>query len=422
MDWISIYEIEVLPGRTESEKILYSPLARKTKIVTNDYYNEIRNWDLPPDDMVELTDYVPFDLLPRVITPEDYTLLTVLPNNRCNFACSYCYSSGCRNMEELTFDKLKKCIDFFIESKRSRPSRRNLTISYMGGGEPMLSWEIVTKSIEYAETKSNEEEGIAISFRIITNGSIIDKERIEFIKRHNIGMSVSFEVLDKIQELQRKNYKLVDDNLKLLMDAGIDTQLNITVTPHNVFLMEATYETMRNRYPSVRNAMFEPVTSQELFHSPSEMADFYSEYIRGFMNILYMAKKDGIEITSFPYLRSIFPLKRACPGELSVTAEGNITGCYCVSTPNHPLFSKTNYGKVTSSRLEFDLTRFKKLLDYNVDSKNECKRCPAKWNCGGGCFHLFHSYDKSFQNVVCDFTRHFIYEIIRFRAYDSKNS
>lgn len=421
MNWIDKYEITVYNVQDTDEVILHSPLSRKQKIISVARYNEILHQTSVPADMLELTDYVPFDNRPHVEKPEDYTLLTILPNNRCNFTCSYCYSAGCRNKEELDFVKLQRCIDFFIESKRSRPSRRNLTISFMGGGEPMLSWPSVVRAVEYAEAKSVQ-EGVTMSFLIITNGSIIDDEIIQFIKQHKIRVSLSFEVLEDIQNLQRKNFELVHGNLMRLLRNGVDTQLNVTITPDNVTRMGETYEQMRKRYPKVRHAMFEPVTAQQMFDTPADMADFYKEYIRGFMYIFDQGKRDGVEITSFPYLRTIFPLKRACPGEFCITAEGNLTGCYCVSTPQHKLFSQTHYGKVDDMGVNIDSERFHQLLNNNADTRSECANCPARWNCGGGCFHLFHSYTEEYRKEVCDFTRNFVYEIIKYKAYAQQDN
>lgn len=421
MSWIEKGEITVYEGDTPEQIILHSPLARRQLVIDRDYYESIRWLEEAPSDLSTLIDYIPFDQRPHVQTPEDYTLLTVLPNNRCNFNCSYCYSAGCRNSEQLDISKLKRCIDYFFETKRSRPSRRALSISFMGGGEPMLSWEIVKEAIVYAESKSREER-LTVSFRIISNGSLLSDEQIEFIKAHDIGMSISFEVLEDIQNLQRKNYHAVQKNLLRLLERQIDTQLNITVTPHNVDRMTETYLEMRRLYPAVTHAMFEPVTAQEMFSTPAEMAGFYNSYTHGFMDIHARGRAAGVEITSFPYLRTVFPLKRACPGEFCISAEGYLTGCYCVSTPDHPLFSSTHYGVVKQDSITFDLENYHRLLACDVSVKVECKECPARWNCGGGCYHLFNSYDKEYRDTVCDFTRRFVHEIIKFRSRNaSKN-
>lgn len=421
MNWINKGEIIVYEGNSSDEVILYSPLARKQELLSSEKYKKIMALDDAPEDLHHLGDYIPFDLRPHVESPEDYTLLTVLPNNRCNFSCSYCYSAGCRNSDEMDLNKLKKCIDYFIKSKRNKPGRRNIAVSFMGGGEPMLSWKVVREAVAYSENVAAS-ENVMVSFRIITNGSVLTGEQIEFIRQHNVGISISFEVLEDIQNMQRKHFNLVSENLTKALDAGIDTQLNVTVTPHNVDRIEETYNALRHRYPKVRHAMFEPVTSQDMFPTPEDMASFYEKYTSGFINILVKGKSEGVEITSFPYLRTVFPLKRACPGEFCITAEGNLTGCYCVSTPDHALFKSTCYGNVDADSINIDLDKYNELLSCNVNSKPECKRCAVRWNCGGGCYHQFNTYDKEYCDVVCEFTRRFVYEVIKFRAYhDTKN-
>lgn len=415
MNWIEKGEITVFHEPAEGKVILYSPLARRQTAISRDRYEKVRVLDTTPDDLRELVDYVPFGERPHVSSPEDYTLLTVLPNNRCNFSCSYCYSSGCRNSAELDADKLRRCIDFFVDSKKTRPERRNLVVSFMGGGEPMLSWNIVKEGIEYCE-RITAGTTVRVSFRIITNGSLLSDSQIDFIREHNVGLSVSFEILEDIQNLQRKNFRLVQDNLLKVLAAGIDTQLNVTVTPHNVGRIVESYTEMRRLYPQIRHAMFEPVTAQEMFATPADMSLFYDEYIRGFMKILTIGKREGVEITSFPYLRTVFPLRRACPGEFCITAEGCVTGCYCVSTPEHPLFRDTKYGEVAADGMTFDMEKFGSLLACNVDSREECRDCSARWNCGGGCYHLFHTYERDYTDAVCDFTRRFVEEIIKHKV------
>ena len=416
MNWIDRYQITVYPGRTPDEKVLHSPLARRQTVVKTAWLDAVKDLAEPPAEMRGLTDYIPFADRPHVAVPDDYTLLTVLPNNRCNFACSYCYSAGSRNTAEIEPDVLRTAIDYFIDTKRTRPNRRRLTISFMGGGEPMLSWNTVRDGIIYALGKA-EKEGVDMAFRIVTNGSILTDEQIEFILYHRIGLSISFEVLPEVQNLQRKNFDTVQANLRRALAAGIDTQLNVTVTKHNVRRMVETYDTMRHLYPGVKNAMFEPVTAQDLFDSPADMEDFYNAYIEGFMEIYRRGRADGVEITSFPYLRTVYPLRRACPGEFCVTAEGFLTGCYCVATADHHLFNRTHYGNVHRDLVTLDMETYRDLMKCNVDTNPECAACSARWNCGGGCFHLFNSYDLEYRDAVCRFTRRFVEAITTYRAY-----
>lgn len=412
MNWIEQAEISIYAAPDENTVILYSPLARRSMQLSRERFGEICELLDPPADLQALTDYIPYEEQPSVKHPQDYTLLTVLPNNRCNFTCTYCYSAGSRDSKEIDPKTLNRCMDYFIDSKLNSSTKRNLTVSYMGGGEPMLSWNVIKQSVLYALSKV-EHTDLNLNFRIITNGSILTEEQLDFILRYRISVSVSFEVLEEIQNLQRRHFDIVDFNLRRLLNAGVDTQLNVTVTLANVCRMIETYRTMRQRYPSIANAMFEPVTSESMFETPLQMREFYDEYIKGFISIYYKGRTEGVDITSFPYLRTVFPIKRACPGEFCITAEGKITGCYCVSADNHPLFNQTCYGNFANGEFDFDSIKYNKLLACNKDSNPECRDCSARWNCGGGCFHLFNSYSAPYRKEVCEFTRKFVEQIVR---------
>ena len=133
--------------------ILYSPIARKYAVATQEQVDGFLERGSYAEVFRPLADYIPLEKQHKVRHPEDYTLLTVLPNNACNFNCSYCYSAGGRNQSVIDIDKLCSGIDYFIDSKPA-DFTKPLTISYMGGGEPLLSWEHVSRSIGDAETKA----------------------------------------------------------------------------------------------------------------------------------------------------------------------------------------------------------------------------------------------------------------------------
>lgn len=421
MDWLqdnNIYKYHY----DDDKIILYSPIARKYALVTEEHLSAFLTSGLYSDIMEKLADYVPLNLQKKVCNPSDYVLLTVLPNNVCNFSCSYCYSAQARNGARLSFEKLKVAIDYFFDSK-SMDDKRPLTISFMGGGEPMLSWKCVRQAVTYSRNKADM-LGRDLRLRIITNGSILDDEIIDFIVEKKVDMSVSFEIIKEIQNIQRKNYELVSANIKRMIEAGIDVQINSTITAANVDLMSEMVEIIHLNYPQISNVMFEPVVGEVLFETPDDMADFYDKYIDSFVSSRKLADNYGISITSFAYLRTVFPLERACPGEFCITAEGDITGCYCVSTKNDSLFCKTKYGSVVDDEIKFNMENYHNLMNVNVHEKDICDSCKVKWNCGGGCFHQFSLYSEPYQKVVCDFTRNFIEQLVKYkvsknlRAYD----
>lgn len=341
----------------------------------------------------------------RVQQPADYRLLTVLPNNVCNLSCSYCYAAGGRNGSQLPLDKLKATIDFFLHNKEG--GSKSLSISYMGGGEPILSWDTVAAAILHAEDKA-QSKGLHLVQRVISNGSVVTEEHIRFFKAHGIQVAVSTEIIPEIQERQRGAFEPVDLTIRRLVAAGVPVELNATITPANVDRQEEMVRLMAECYKGVRAAMFEPVTAQGLFPTPSAMDSFYDTYLTHFFASRQLGHQFGIEILSFQYLRCQYPLDRACAGELCITADGNLTGCYCVGSPKEKLFPQTCYGRVEDDlSVTIDMDKYRQLLDYNLYAKEECNDCIAKWHCGGGCFHQMNLYDKPYREAVCRFTRRF---------------
>lgn len=412
---MAIFEAKNVYSYSVDDKvILYSPIARRYLLINDEQMNRYMQSGEYEELFAKLQQYTPLSKQRKVKHPEDYTLLTVLPNNICNFTCSYCYSAAGRNNSKIEQDKLHTAVDFFIDSKPDGFSRL-LTISFMGGGEPFLSWDIVSTCIEYAISKALE-RNFRLILRIITNGSILNEAMLDFLSQHNVWISVSFEILPDIQNSQRKNYDIVRRNINKLIEKGIPVQLNSTITPANVAMLTQMMETLNRDYPVVKNVMFEPVVSRDIFPTPMDMRKFYKKYLEQFVKSLYLADDMGIELTSFAYLRTIYPLERACPGELCITADGFFSGCYCVATDKEELFDKTYYGKILGGKIVFERDRFDRLVSENVYSKAECADCRVKWNCGGGCFHQYNSYNKAYQDEICLFTKQFIGALIEYKV------
>jgi len=397
--------------------LLYSPITRKAVWIDFETANRIENEDLINDQLQkvidELTDFIPLKYQTcKVRQVKDYPLLTVLPNQKCNLSCSYCYSAKGRSNTELDSQILKNTIDFFIDSKEHN---KPLSISYMGGGEPMLSWPLVSESILYAK-KTALSLNKKIDFTIITNGTIITNSIIDFIIENEVNISISFDIIKEIQNEQRGQYDQVVCSIRSLIAHGIIPQINSTITPKNVNRMLEMYLLLETQFPEIRNMMFEPVTASELFLEAKYLACFLKEYTRSFLAIDLLAREKDKSLTSFPYLRTVFPTERACAGEFCLTADGKLSGCYCITTPVDCAYDKCIYGEVLATNegenVVINRTILESLLNENVYSKTICNECCVKWNCGGGCFHLFNSYPQTLLEAFCDFTREYVQKVV----------
>lgn len=88
----------------------------------------------------------------------------------CNFNCEYCY-----------VELESKVQDFQHEEFSERINLLEYDMIRFIGGEPLIKWKDIAKIVETTREKKPEME-----FIIITNGSLLDTEKVEFINHHRI--------------------------------------------------------------------------------------------------------------------------------------------------------------------------------------------------------------------------------------------
>ena len=392
--------------------ILYAPLCDQIALVDRkDEYlirQYLENGSPIQPELKDLVDEMKASGTPRVVDTPDIsktTKMSLLPNLTCNFACSYCYSAKGRSSTVISWEKAKIALDFFINPDRIRPQLLSLFIS--GGGEPLISWDVTRKCIQYAATRCRE-FGFTIHISVVTNGSLLNEQIAEFLHEYNCSVCISFEVLPHLQELQRRNYDLVDCNILLLHKLGVRIMLNSTITPVSVAYMQEMVQTVINRYPFVVQYTMEPVTSVELFENADALVAFYDAFYNEYLKAKQIAKTCSLPLR-FTFDDSLRETTiRHCPGKFCVTPQGTISICHLVSSPKEARYDSCIYGKIDETGVKIDYQRFKELYSVNLFSYERCQDCFAKFSCGGECMTRNAIYPASYMEQVCKFNRRFI--------------
>jgi len=424
---------EFLPVEKDRYFLLYAPLSTLSMIVTQDDLARIRDFLTQPTQDESLNEIVSA-LLDRTPSEEAFAKrisgmggfenMTLLLNNICNFNCSYCYSAQGRSTAQraetktgyphstaqLDEKKLFAAIDCFIDRKRTEAPQ--LSLSFLGGGEPMLSWKLIEKGVAYAKKRA-EKEGFEPCFKIVSNGSVSTKNIIDFIKIHHIELVVSFDILEDIQNLQRKHFDLVTKNLHDLSESGIMLTVNAVISPYNVRRQVEMVETIVRSYPKIDYLSFEPLMSLNDWSADLIDKDFYDDFIVHFLQARQLAQTHNIEL-SCSILRNVdCTVERYCAGEFAVCADGTVTICPCVSSPEMENYRQYVYGQITNNgKVAIDNEKLSALLDVDVHAYPMCKHCIAKWNCGGGCINTNRMETKNKKQMRCDFVRKFTTRIL----------
>lgn len=399
-------------GRDDLE-LIYAPIADSMLLVSHEEADALEQAVAEPgeselSEIVEtLLEGIPAEQRDsKVNHVDEFLLMYVLPNYTCNFSCSYCFSAKGRSRKVLDKAHLKAALDYFIDS--GRVSSRRLAISYLGGGEPTLSWDVVKFGLKYADSRARE-HGIEMMTTIVTNGSRITDDMVAVLSEHNVLVRVSFEILEEIQNLQRGQYGAVCQGLDRLSKSRRKPMVRSMITPDNVHRMSEMIELLHQRFPYVGQVLFDPITSKETFHEVPATQAFYDAYYTHFLQARLLGKEYGIEVACAPLRNLNMVVERFCTGEFCLTPEGTITLCHQISSPNESNYSNYIYASVNAEgKIEIDDEKFRKLIaTHTVYSHPRCKDCFVKWNCGGGCMMQNSQYTDEIRQVICAFTRRF---------------
>lgn len=128
------------------------------------------------------------------------TVFTIAITNKCNLRCSYCcYSGEYRNTRQhgsqsISSNDIDKILDFIETYKAHLP----VTISFYGG-ESLLEFDLITLFV----TKSKQKWKDEVQFEISTNGTLLQKDNIQWMVKNEFTIFVSLDGTSKIQDRQR---------------------------------------------------------------------------------------------------------------------------------------------------------------------------------------------------------------------------
>ena len=395
-----IFADQLMDGKV----LLYAPLAN---IVVEMEYDEMLLLEQNAK-----TGSISYDLISlfnkdekiyRSHTPTTITELSILINQRCNFSCEYCYSANGRDNKEMSKVQLIGIIDWFINPNRGL----ELDIIFSGGGDPILSFGLMRQGIEYALEKAKK-SSIRLNIGIVTNGSMLTNEQMDFISQHKIGLVVSFDIIKEVHNAQRSHYDIVVATIDELCRRNIDFGIRSTITPMNVTRQMEMVEVLHQRFPSVRSAAFEVVLNKALFANSRALDEFYLDFEKHLFDAQALGKSYGITIGN-TIINNVNTCKeRACLGKLVATPYGDITACSRISSSKEAYFDKFVYGHINANSVNINNEIINDILDKNVIKYPECSSCIAKWHCSGGCLLARYNLPKEYFKCYCRFMRRMV--------------
>ncbi|MCK9526466.1 MAG: 4Fe-4S cluster-binding domain-containing protein, partial [Limnochordia bacterium] len=120
----------------------------------------------------------------------------------CNLRCDYCFAStgdfkGAREL--MSLDVAKAAVDFLLQNSKHR---KQLEIDFFGG-EPLMNWDVVRQTVEYAEVEAAKLDK-TFRFTITTNGLGLTPAIEEFINEHMYNVVLSIDGRKEVNDRVRR--------------------------------------------------------------------------------------------------------------------------------------------------------------------------------------------------------------------------
>lgn len=183
----------------------------------------------------------------------------IVPTLRCNSSCIYCQVSRKRLTDE-RFDMTEKTADNVIKTIFSGPSPI-IKIEFQGG-DPAANFKLVQYLIEKAKLVNILKKRV-LDFVICTNTTLLSREQIQYLHKHNVAISTS---LDGPHDLHNLNRPLQGDQ------------------DHHRLLMQQL-ALIREIYQDPESAAALMTTSK---HSLGHIKEIIDEYVRCGFNSIFL--------------------------------------------------------------------------------------------------------------------------------------
>ena len=390
------------------------------------YYDWIKKWKkIKPLKEPQKYQKSSMSDIKRDLFKRGLTQLTLCITEDCNFRCNYCVYSDVyehtrnHSSKYMDFTTAKKAIDYYFsllkDGKRYHPLRKPAISFY--GGEPLLNFETIKKCIEYIHSRYRRYD---VLYNMTTNGSLLDKEKADWLIKHDFSISIS---LDGPEEEHNRNrlyrnkkgtFRDVMKNISSIMGLGYKyiyslpvfdwksnllgigeffdrkdipsparvSQVNVVGRYYERFTEEDRYAFLE-QIKKLRNYYFE-----ELDHQGGKERASYFDLLVGEnpLDDLF----GGVSIYS---RRPMIPFTSTClPGtKIFVDVNGDLHACERV-THDFPI------GNVDEG---LDFERISQLISAYISSMDKCPDCKIKRKCQLCYAHFMTNKGFTSSSIVC---------------------
>jgi len=285
------------------------------------------------------------------------------------------------------------------------------------GGEPLSARDVLRDATEYAATRAAE-RGVALTFSLTTNGTLLTPDDAEFFEAHGFAVTISLDGVGEVHDRLRPfrsgagSFARIMTRVQPLLDLQRRMQVGarVTVTPRNLDLLATLEHFIAAGFHSVG---FSPLLRSsngvgEL--GPDDMAALLDQMIACGL-AFEQAVLAGRRYPFANMLNALRELQRgthrpypcgAGAGYLAVSAGGELAACHRFVEDPVGAMGSLDGGVDASAQSRW-------LASRHVHRQEPCSCCWARYLCGGGCHHEVLARGRN----ACEFIRGWLHYVIQ---------
>lgn len=124
----------------------------------------------------------------------------LMVTTKCNMRCDYCFVEGKDSGNTMSADIARRAIEFIF---RNLGNRQEVEI-VLFGGEPLLCFPLIRDIIVPISEQRAAETQKRVTFSMTTNGTLLNKERLEFLRDHKVKFLISIDGLPETHDKHRR--------------------------------------------------------------------------------------------------------------------------------------------------------------------------------------------------------------------------
>lgn len=171
-------------------------------------------------------------LLGGVCAPIEAILMVA---HACNLGCRYCFcgrGGDFPNPGLMTKETAEEILRLFLEAGDGRDFQKIVLF----GGEPLLNLPVIQHLVQLWTNWKSRFNGRKLHFVLVTNGTLLDRETVRFLKDHSIAICISVDGPRDIHDANRPakggggSFDRVMSGIALLREKSIPFSVRATVT------------------------------------------------------------------------------------------------------------------------------------------------------------------------------------------------